>query len=352
MLSKKEKKLIPKISVIIPCYGVEKYLDRCLNSVVNQTFTDIEIILVDDKSPDRVPEMCDDWANKDSRIKVIHKKKNEGLGYARNSGLDVAQGEYIIFLDSDDYVEIEMFEKLYTKAVETNSDIVYCGMKQELSKGVFIETCDFNKVKTFKTDGLQNLSIRYFDPSSGRKLIMSVWHSIYSRAVIGNLRFYSEREVCSEDLPFQIAVIQKSSKVTYIPDTLYYYCLNDTSLSHTFNFDKCFKYFTLANKITDYYSERQKKHVWSFFFMSCQNFIRGLVTTNISYNEKIICLKKLCNNEEIINCLKNYKDKISKTKMSRLYHYCLLNNNVLLLYIIAKLDVHIVCNKLGLKKWI
>ena len=102
----------PKVSVIVPCYGVEKYLDRCMESLVNQTLRDIEIIMVDDVSPDRVPEMCDEWANRDPRVKVIHKEVNGGLGYARNTGLDLAEGEYVAFIDSDDYVDKEMFERL------------------------------------------------------------------------------------------------------------------------------------------------------------------------------------------------------------------------------------------------
>lgn len=106
---------MPKVSIIVPCWGVEKYLDKCVESLVYQTLSDIEIILVDDESPDRVPEMCDEWAKKDGRIKVVH-KKNAGLGMACNSGLDVATGEYVAFCDSDDWVELNTYEALYSKA--------------------------------------------------------------------------------------------------------------------------------------------------------------------------------------------------------------------------------------------
>ena len=100
-----------KVSVIIPVYKVEEYLERCVQSVLNQTLKDIEIVLVDDGSPDNCPKMCDEFAKKDSRIKVVH-KNNEGLGKARNSGLEVATGEYVAFVDSDDYVHPEMYEIL------------------------------------------------------------------------------------------------------------------------------------------------------------------------------------------------------------------------------------------------
>lgn len=97
----------PKVSIILPIYNVEKYLDRCMESLLNQTLEDIEIIMVDDGSPDNCPQMCDEYAKKDNRVKVVH-KKNAGLGFARNSGLDVAKGEYIAFVDSDDYVGLNI----------------------------------------------------------------------------------------------------------------------------------------------------------------------------------------------------------------------------------------------------
>ena len=93
-----------KVSVVVPVYNVEKYLDRCINSIINQTYHNLEIILVDDGSPDNCPQMCDEWAQKDERIRVVH-KKNAGLGIARNTGIDHATGDYICFFDSDDYVE-------------------------------------------------------------------------------------------------------------------------------------------------------------------------------------------------------------------------------------------------------
>ncbi len=95
------------ISIIIPVFKVEKYLDRCLESVTAQSYTNLEIILVDDGSPDKCPEMCDLWAKKDSRIKVIH-KENDGLANARNSGIEACTGDYVMFIDSDDYIESDM----------------------------------------------------------------------------------------------------------------------------------------------------------------------------------------------------------------------------------------------------
>ena len=120
----------PLISIIIPVYGVEEYLNQCLESVVNQTYANLEIILVDDGSKDNCPAMCDGWANKDSRIKVVH-KENGGLSSARNAGLDIFTGEYVAFVDSDDYIAQDMYELLYSRAKEGNYDIVDCGYYSE-----------------------------------------------------------------------------------------------------------------------------------------------------------------------------------------------------------------------------
>lgn len=340
----------PLISVIVPCYGVERYLNRCMESIVNQTLKDIEIILVDDKSPDNVPQICNKWALKDKRIKVIHKERNEGLGLARNTGLEVATGKYVAFVDSDDYISYNMYEKLYNKAIETSSDIVYCGVKHEIKEKCFIDINDFSVETTFYKRDLHKLSIRYFDSAQEPKLIMSVWHSIYKRETIGQTRFYSERLVCSEDLPFQIEIIQKANKVTYIPDTLYYYCLNNNSLSKTFNFEKCFKYFSLAKIICKFYSDEEKIHIKKFFLVSCRNFIRHLISSSISYREKRNWILSLCDDNEIINFIYPLKkNKINKMKYEYVYLYCIINKLDFILYIFALIDLKVITNKLGIK---
>ena len=104
-----------KISVIVPVYNVEQYLDRCVNSIVQQTYQNLEIVLIDDGSPDQCPQMCDEWSKKDNRIKVVH-KENGGLSSARNAGLDTASGEYIAFVDSDDYIDNQMLELMLNAA--------------------------------------------------------------------------------------------------------------------------------------------------------------------------------------------------------------------------------------------
>ena len=120
--------MTPKVSIIVPVYNVEQYLNRCIQSLLNQTLKEIEIILIDDESPDNCPQMCDKYAQHDNRIKVVH-KKNAGLGMACNSGIKVATGDYIAFCDSDDYVDTTMYETMHKVAVEEQADIVFTGIQ-------------------------------------------------------------------------------------------------------------------------------------------------------------------------------------------------------------------------------
>ena len=133
-----------KVSIVVPIYNVEKYLEQCIDSIINQTLKDIEIILVDDGSPDNCPQICDDYAKKDSRIKVVH-KKNGGLSSARNAGIEVATGDYIGFVDSDDYIELDMYEKMYSIAIENNVDFVMSDYYRVSDGGKVIATLDMDE---------------------------------------------------------------------------------------------------------------------------------------------------------------------------------------------------------------
>ena len=135
----------PLVSVIVPIYNTEKYLDRCIKSIVNQTYKNLEIILVDDGSPDNCPSICDNWARIDSRINVIH-QKNSGVSAARNAALDLASGEYIGFVDSDDFIEPDMYSLLVQKSVDTDAGCASCGFVFDYIDGrdsVLIKSEDF-----------------------------------------------------------------------------------------------------------------------------------------------------------------------------------------------------------------
>ena len=134
---------MPKVSIVVPIYNVEKYLEQCIDSIINQTLKEIEIILVDDGSPDNCPQICDDYVKKDSRIKVVH-KTNGGLSSARNAGIEIATGDYIGFVDSDDYIELDMYEKMYNIAIENNVDFVMSDYYSVSNEGKVRATLDID----------------------------------------------------------------------------------------------------------------------------------------------------------------------------------------------------------------
>lgn len=338
----------PLISVIVPVYKVENYLERCINSIVNQTYTNIEVILVDDGSPDNCPGVCDQWAERDKRIRVIH-KCNEGLGFARNSGLKVAHGEYIAFVDSDDYIDLCMYEELITKAVSSHADIVYCGHHYENQNGTFSDIVDFEQETVFEKEQMLVLSLKYIAVWGQRALMMSVWHSIYKREVISTL-FFSEREVVSEDLHFQLSAILNSSRVLYLPQTYYYYCFNGNSLSHTFLFDKFYRFKVLAKHLFELYQPYQKEYVaYYYFFYRVLDMIRQIISNkNISKMHKKDYYNRIAKDDIWKECTQ-YIDITKLPKHLKLLYHIFKNNSSKSLYPFALFDYYVVCRKLRLK---
>ena len=171
------------VSVIVPIYKVEQYLTHCVNTIVNQSYSNLEIILVDDGSPDNCGKMCDEFASQDSRIKVIH-KQNGGLSDARNAGIDVATGDYITFVDSDDYVMPNMIESLMKVIVNANADIVQCNYIR--SKNDFIGEPQHESSQSDK------FTVYFEDKMSAylkdNKINTVVWGKIYKRSLFNEIR--------------------------------------------------------------------------------------------------------------------------------------------------------------------
>lgn len=177
----------PIVSIIVPVYNVEKYIDRCVHSLLSQTLENIEIILVDDGSSDNCPQICDNYANKDNRIKVIH-KTNAGLGYARNSGLEVAKGKYVAFVDSDDFVSSNMYNELIMLADKYNLDTVFCGYNYYNKDDDISRKVESEQLSIIKNDNAGVTMIEKMLSSDNKKNIvdfdMCVWRAIYSRKII------------------------------------------------------------------------------------------------------------------------------------------------------------------------
>ena len=204
-----------KISIIVPVYKVEKYLDKCVESIVNQTYKNLEIILVDDGSPDNCPKMCDEWAKKDERIKVIH-KENGGVSSARNLGIDEATGEYVCFVDSDDWVEPNYAETLLVRLKEDKTDCVVCNLTRFGYKNTtFFEIED--AVVPFKTFNSQQKNL-------GREIFTMPWNKIYKTSVLkeNNVRF-KEKINFSEDTIFVYDYLSFCQSVSILSASLYNY---------------------------------------------------------------------------------------------------------------------------------
>ena len=198
-----------KVTVVIPLYNVQKYINRCVESVQSQTYQNLEIILVDDGSPDDCPAMCNAWAEKDARIKVIH-KYNQGLGMARNTGIERATGDYICFFDSDDYVDLDTIARSLALAEQSEADVVIFGMSRVNNAGEVVAV-DVPRVTQLVYAGTEVRDkllpcMLAKDPQTGASfnLPSSACSMLLSMELIRrtNWRFVSEREIISEDISF------------------------------------------------------------------------------------------------------------------------------------------------------
>ena len=295
---------MPKVSIIVPCYNVEQYLNRCMNSLVGQTLQDIEIILVDDESPDLVPEMCEYWARKDARIRVVH-KKNAGLGMACNSGMEVASGDYIAFCDSDDYVDLNCYEELYNAAVTNNVDGVCSGIKRVTEKGDVTIMSQAAEARVFALNEIPSFQLDMIASAPADKVErhrqMSAKIVLYSGKTIreNHIRFHSERQYISEDLLFNLDFLQCCHKVMELPQSFYYYYVNANSLSHTFRLDRFEKYKLLRDYLLSRYpqivpSAEFESRVDKMFIGYARGAIQDIVASKESYWSKRLLLANIC----------------------------------------------------------
>lgn len=237
---------MPKVSIIIPVYNVEQYIVRCVDSVLNQTLSDLEVILVDDESPDNCPVICDQYKEKDSRVKVIH-KKNGGLASARNTGLKIARGEYIFFVDSDDWIEPETIEELVEVADKYGVDFVrfrpmYAGWPNHCDD----DLCDFGTEQGMreglyeKSDIIREIYPRLFaTPELTLGVIVAAWRSLYRRDFLEEHSIAFEEGIrYSEDTIFSAKVVVAAQNFYYLDGPRYYhYFYNIKSITKSYKKD-------------------------------------------------------------------------------------------------------------------
>lgn len=344
----------PYVSIIVPVYNTQNYLEKCVDSLTQQTLHDIEIILVDDGSADGCPALCDMYSAQDARIKVVH-RQNGGLGMARNSGIEIATGEYIAFVDSDDYVSPEMYASMITQAEKYGADCCFCSGEDVYEKaGVSVPFYyPFRQELYVEREIIQNIlpGIVGSEPKAkiGAEIGMSVWRAIYSRKIIMNnkIRFLSERQFISEDILFNVDYFLHSNRVTAVDGTYYHYIQHQiagSTLTTSYRADRFEKskalYFELIKKTEHLSDISEIKLRIDRTFIS---YARVSIMSEAMFaqkNGKRKCLKSIeaiCRDETLQNVLRKYPIGESPTKQ-RIFSHLMAWNRPRLLYLLAKLN--------------
>ncbi len=237
------------ISLIIPVYKVEKYLEKCIQSVINQTYENLQIILVDDGSPDNCGKICDEYAKKDHRIEVIH-KSNGGLSDARNKGLEIAKGEYIGFVDSDDYIEADMYEVLYNLLKQYNADVSICNFYTVSQGKISIKNADngineYNRIEILK-EILLDKNIQSY-----------AWNKLYKKELFDEIKYPIGKKY--EDIGTTFYLLEKCNKVVVTGKSEYYYINRQDSIVNNVTESTITDYIELIMQRYDYIEENIKE---------------------------------------------------------------------------------------------
>lgn len=288
---------MPEISIIVPVYNVEKYLKKCIDSIISQTYKNIEIILIDDGSTDKSGEICDEYASNDNRIIVVH-KENGGLSSARNAGIDMAQGKYLGFVDSDDYIEKDMYETLYKNLVDNDADISVCGIFNCYNGNQYIECSE----KTFM---LLDPKAALSEVLIGKRFSVPACNKIYNRNLFNDMRYPVGK--LSEDAFITPTLISNSKRVVVDTTPKYYYVHRKGSITSSYfkmkDFDVVEAYNInlemIRSRFPDLENQAMFRHLWSYMYV----LDKMILTPNFeNSNEYNIVVNKIRSNT--LNILK------------------------------------------------
>lgn len=294
------------VSVIIPVYNVFDYIDKCVNSVVRQTLKDIEIILVDDGSRDGSNIKCDEWSAKDPRIRVVH-KQNEGQSIARNTGLDIATGEYVAFVDADDYIELNTYEIMYRRCKENQLEVAFFTYDRVNGDGLMVSNPNLNRTmeQFFSPQEVSGLFLNivgrvpqdYHLPSYTTSASMS----LFKRDIIEKhkIRFVNVREIASEDMIFSLNFLLYTKKAACYPDVFYHYFVNTSSTTTTYNDAKYERMMRCLNEVERLCRENFDKSEYLPHFLSqilriYKITMKYEVISNNVINDKVRRIKEKC----------------------------------------------------------
>lgn len=306
----------PVVSIIMPVYGVEKYLSISINSVLNQTYQDFELILVDDKSPDKSPEICDDFAQKDNRITVIHKPQNEGLGFARNTGLDNASGDYVYFMDSDDYIEPQLLEKS-VNAFDESTEFVVFGVNRVHEK----KDGSINKTEPLIPEIAESKTAKetadIFAMLNTKKVFPFAWNKLYKKQFLDKCGARFEKTKLIEDFLFNIDLFSKATYIKVISDRLYNYRKpqHETLVSAYAPefFDLCKRKYTLEKEYLGTVNALTEENLQLIYFSYIKHLISVFLKNSskkagLSKGEQLKKIKLALNDpvtEDVLSCYKS-----------------------------------------------
>jgi glycosyltransferase involved in cell wall biosynthesis len=343
-----------KISVIVPVYNAELYIKSCVNSILGQTIKDIECILVDDGSTDRSSRLCDEFASFDSRIVVIH-KENEGAAYARNAGLTAATGEYIGFVDADDWIEQDMYEEMLKSAEEYHSDAVLCNYISESSTSMQTVQVNSGKQAVYNEQEIKEKFLPYFfgyqyDELSHYKDYCAfadynsyIWLCLYKKDVINNavITFPCERIYFNEDNLFNLSFIYHAKTISHVNKFFYHYRFNESSITKSFNKkyfeNKINKYsylkdFIRKNNLDKSYNNRLDIKIC----IETINIINYYINSKaLSFEDKYRSIKLIFNTPSVSKALMNFDTKKLSLSQIKVFLYFAKKKAYLLLMIFS-----------------
>lgn len=259
------------ISIIVPVYKVEKYLKKCLDSIINQTYKNLEIIIVDDGSPDGCPNICDEYSKKDDRIKVIH-QKNMGLSIARNNGIKLATGEYIGFVDSDDFIEPTMYEDLYNAIIKNNAQMSICNFNVITNKDKYKRN-DYPENKTY--DKMEILKEILLD----KNIQSYAWNKLYKKELFDAIQYPAGKKY--EDIGTTFYLAEKCDKIQLIGKAEYNYINRNDSIVFNFDEQTILDYTEIIMERYEYVNEK-------YHSLRKYNFFYLVKTLTTAYNDAFI----------------------------------------------------------------
>ncbi len=331
------------ISIIVPIYNVEKYLKRCLDSIISQTYSNLEILLVDDGSKDSSLSICREYEKKDLRIRVYH-KDNEGLGLTRNYGIAKATGKYVTFVDSDDYIVVNAIEVLIQKAQETEADIVIANYYyKDTPQKIFL------KEQLYTGDSIKDIIMVHMMGNAANVpdgLSCMACGKLYKKELFTkhDFKFPSERKLIWEDLAFSINVYPVCQRIYVSHFPIYYYCFNENSLTHMYKPDKLelvmvlYQYMIKKIKKTGLPSEALHRLDNNFI-----GHIRTCIKLEVFYarqngfKKALNNIGDICNRKDVQELIRGYP-KQDFNKAQRIYNFFMENKFIIGVYLLTWLQ--------------